>query len=145
MEQLYADLQQHLDRNFTIKKTIREKREMVLSSNDKAYLNIDWTENVDIKIPAEVQSAFFSNTSISIHNGYLYSAEDSGGFAALSDCKNHKAEAIHTAIQPMIEKLVDKGIKSLIIVSDSPTSKYRNNKKVWLTKQLTVHHKMNLH
>ena len=77
---------------------------MVLSSNDKAYLHIDWAENLDIKIPGEVQSAFFSNTFISIHTGYLYSAEDSGGFAALSDCKNHKAEAIHTAIQPMLIK-----------------------------------------
>ena len=54
MEQLYEDLQQHLDRNFTIKKTIRE---MVLSSKDKDHLHIDWAKNLDIEIPGEVQSA----------------------------------------------------------------------------------------
>ena len=32
------------------------------------------------------------------HTGYCYTKEDSHGFASLSDCSEHKAEAIHSAL-----------------------------------------------
>ena len=83
-------------------------------SDDMAYLHMDWAENLEIKIPGEVQSAFFSHTNISIHTGYLYSKADSGGFVSLSDVPNHRAEAIHAAIKPMVEKLVSSGIKHIV-------------------------------
>ena len=140
MEELFENLKSHLDRNFIMKKTIKQKRDEAVSSDDKAYVHIDWAENLELKIPGEVQSAFFSHTSISIHTGYLYSKEDCGGFASLSDNKNHKAEAVHAALKPLIQKLVDRGIKHIFIVSDSPTSQYRNNKNVFLTKELAVLH-----
>ena len=140
METMYENLKKHLERNFTIKKTIRERREMVMESADKAYIHMDWAENLEVHIPGEIQSAYFSHLSVSIHTGYLYSKDDCGGFASLSDENNHKAEAIHAALKPVVENLVDKGIKHLICVSDSPTSQYRNNKNVHLTKELAVKH-----
>ena len=115
-----------------------------MATTDQAYLHMDWAENLEIKIPGEVQSAFFSHTSISLHTGYLYSKEDSGGFVSLSDDGCHKAEAIHTAIKPVIEKLIERGIKHLVCVSDSPTSQCRNNKNMWLTKQLAIQHKITI-
>ena len=105
---------------------------------------MDWAENLEIQVPGEVQSAFFSHLSISIHTGYLYSKENSGGFASLSDEGSHKAEAIHAALKPTIEKLVDRGIKHIVCVSDSPTSQYRNNKNVWLTKELAKKHQITI-
>ena len=144
MKKFYEVLQKHLQRNFVIKKTLKERKETVMASSDQAYLHMDWAENLEIKIPGEVQSAFFSHTSISLHTGYLYSKEDSGGFVSLSDDGCHKAEAIHTAIQPVIEKLIGRGIKHLVCVSDSPTSQYRNNKNMWLTKQLAIEHKITI-
>ena len=140
----FDNLKKHLDRNFTIKKTIREKREMVMDSVDKAYIHMDWAENLEIQIPGEVQSAYFAHTSISIHTGYLYSKKDSGGFASLSDENNHKAEAIHAGLKPTVEKLVQNGIKHIVCVSDSTTSQYRNNKNVWLTKELAVKHQITI-
>ena len=144
MKKLYEVLQKHLQRNYVIKKTLKERKETVMATTDQAYLHMDWAENLEIKIPGEVQSAFFSHTSISLHTGYLYSKEDSGGFVSLSDDGCHKAEAIHTAIKPVIEKLIERGIKHLVCVSDSPTSQYRNNKNMWLTKQLAIQHKITI-
>ena len=140
MEEKYENLKKHLDRNFTIKKTLKEKREMVMDSDDMAYVHMDWAENIEIKIPGEIQSAYFSHTNVSIHTGYLYSRKDSGGFVSLSDENNHKAESIHAALKPTIDKLVETGIKHIICVSDSPTSQYRNNKNVHLTKELAMKH-----
>ena len=107
MKSLYESLKLHLERNFIMKKTIKERRETVLKSSDQAYIHMDWAENLEIKIPGEVQSAFFSHTSVSLHTGYVYSNEDSGGFVSLSDGGCHKAEAINAALKPVIDKLVD--------------------------------------
>ena len=115
-----------------------------MASDYQAYIHMDWAENLEIKTPGEVQSAFFSHTSVSIHTGYLYSKDDSGGFVSLSDDTNHKAEAIHAALRPMIQRLVQRGIKHIVCVSDSPTSQYRNGKMVWLTKELAVYHQITI-
>ena len=104
MELLYMKLKEHLHRNFTIKKTMRELREKVMESTDKALTHVDWAENLQVEIPSEVQSAYFSHLSISLHTGYSYSASDSGGFVSISDENNHRAEAVHAAINPTVEK-----------------------------------------
>ena len=59
--------------------------------------------------------------------------ENSGGFVSLSDENDHKAEAVHAALEPKIKQLAENGIKEFYIVSDSPTSQYRNGKAVYLT------------
>ena len=144
MKTLYEDLKKHLERNFVMKTTLKQRKEYVMNSDDQAYIHMDWAENLEIKIPGEVQSAFFSHTSVSLHTGYLYSKADSGGFVSLSDNGCHKAEAIHAAIKPVIAKLVQSGIKHIVCVSDSPTSQYRNNKNMWLTKELAVTHNITI-
>ena len=144
LDSMYKGLKDHLERNFIIKTTLRSRREMVMESEDMAYIHIDWAENIEVKVPGEIQSAYFSHKSISIHTGYLYSRQDSGGFVSLSDSSCHKAEAIHAALKPTIEKLVAAGFKHMVFVSDSPTSQYRNNKNVFLTKMLAVKYNISI-
>lgn len=144
MEELYENLKNHLNRNYEIKKTLKERRESVMASDDQAFIHMDWAENLEIKTPGEVQSAYFSHTSVSLHTSYLYSKEDSGGSVSLSDSSNHKAESIIAALRPLIQKLVDRGIKHIVCVSDSPVSQYRNGKMVWLVKELAVYHQITI-
>ena len=66
------------------------------------------------------------------------------GFASLSDENDHKAEAIHTSLNPKIKELAEKGFKEITIVSDSPTSQYRNGKNAYLTKQWAEHYKIRI-
>ena len=51
---------------------------------------------------------------------------------AISDCTDHKAPAIMTSMRLVLNDLVDKGIKKVNVVSDSPTSQYRNRRMVWI-------------
>jgi hypothetical protein len=141
----YEVTKEHLERNFVIKKYIKEKREEVLETNDKAMLQVDWAENGEVLVPEEVQSSFFGGrTQYSVHTGYQYTKEDSGGFVSLSDENDHRAEAIHAALEPTIKKLAEKGFKEIIIVSDSPTSQYRNAKHAFLTKEWAQKYKLKI-
>ena len=127
-------LKEHLNRNTVIKNYVREKREEACESEKKAMLQVDWAENGQIILPNEVQNAFFGGRiTYSLHTGYEYSKENSGGFVSLSDENNHKAEAINAAMEPKIKELSQRGISEVIIVSDSPISQYRNGKLTFLT------------
>ena len=125
----------HLNRSIDIKKYIKEKRIEVSNSSAMAMLQVDWAENGEVVVPGEVQSAFYGGRlHYNLHTGYQYTQTNSGGFVSLSDFSNHKAEAIFVALDPKIEELVEGGKTDIIIVSDSPTSQYRNAKMVFLTK-----------
>ena len=96
-------LKEHLNRNTVIKNYVREKREEACEPDNKAMLQVDWAENGQIILPNEVQSGYFGGRDVySLHTGYEYSKENSGGFVSLSDENNHKAEAFNAAMEPKI-------------------------------------------
>ena len=100
-------------------------------------LHIDWAEQPKLTEVKEIQSAFFNGRyAYDLHTGYCYTKEDNHGFASLSDCSDHKAEAINCALKQKLVNLVEKGKKRIVICSDSPTSQYRNSKKVYLMKKI---------
>ena len=128
-----------------IKQKVLEKREDALESDDKVMLQVDWAENGTIITPDEAQSAFFGGrNTYSIHTGYQYSKRKSGGFVSLSDENDHKAEAIHAALDQKIKELAGEGYKEITIVSDSPTSQYRNGKCAYLTSKWAVELKVKI-
>ena len=134
-------LKEHLERNLIIKKKIQEKKEEAIEVDNKAVIQVDWAQNGTIIVPDEAQAAFYGGRfDYSIHTGYQYSKEGSGGFASLSDENDHKAGAIHAALDPKIMELVEKGYDEVTIVSDSPTSQYRNGKNAFLTSHWAVTH-----
>ena len=128
-----------------IRTNVQDKREEVIASVNKVMLQVDWAENGEILQPEEVQSAYFGGRKqFSCHTGYQYSKKDSGGFVSLSDVNDHKAEPIHAALSPTIEKLVEKGFYEFYIVSDSPTSQYRNANHAFLTKRWAEKYKIRI-
>ena len=141
----YQQLKDHLNRNTVIKDYVREKRDEALESDDKAMEHVDWAENGQIVLPNEVQSAYFGGrVNFSLHTGYEYSKDKSGGFVSLSDENNHKAEAIAAAMEPKMKELAERGIKEVTIVSDSPISQYRNGKMTYLTSTWAKQFKMKI-
>ena len=79
-------------------------------------------ENGIIIVPNEVQSGYFGGrVNFSLHTGYQYSKENSGGFVSLSDENNHKAEAINCALEPKMRNLAESGKKERQVdLSDKP-------------------------
>ena len=129
----------HLDRDFVMKQELKKVRCDAQEEEDVAVLHIDWAEQHKITEVKEIQSAYFNGRySYDIHTGYVYTKEDSHGFASISDSSDHKAEAIHNAIKPKVEELVAKGKTKFVICSDSPSSQYRNSKNVFLMRRLCL-------
>jgi hypothetical protein len=128
---------EHLERDYIMKSEIKKVRIEASEDDDLAVLHIDWAEQHKLTEVKEIQSAFFNGRyAYDIHTGYCYTKEDSHGFASLSDCSDHKAEAIHSALKDKIVKLVENGKKRIVICSDSPSSQYRNSKNVFLMKRI---------
>ena len=129
----------HLERVSEMKREVKAMKVEAEENGDLAVLHIDWAEQHKLIEMREVQSAYFNGRwHYDIHTGYWYSKEDSHGIASISNCPDHKAEAVHAAIKGEITKLVEKGKTTIVIVSDGPTSQYRNSKNVFLMKRLAV-------
>ena len=69
---------------------------------------------------------FFVTKSVSMHTGMAYSASESFGFASISSTNDHKAEAIHAALQPIMKWVDGWWRVTQPIVSDSTVAQYRN-------------------
>ena len=135
----YEEYKNHLDHDFIIRTELNKMIIEASKDTELAVLHIDWAEQHKITEIKEVQTAYFGGRyNYDIHTGYVYTKEDSHGFASPSDSSNHGAEAIHVAIKPKVEDLVRKIKTKFIIASDSPTSQYRNGKNIFLMKKLAM-------
>ena len=88
----YIVLKEHLLRDMEIKRYMKLLRTRVLNTTDEAVIHVDWAENYALQTIREVQAAYFTDTTVSIHTGYCYSKQECFGFASLSDSGDHKAE-----------------------------------------------------
>lgn len=100
---------------------------------DEVVLHVDFSENYSCKWNAEIQQAHFGNAhrQVVIHQGVLYLKEKEPlSFASVSDDTRKTAEGIGAHIESIIRQIPS--IKVLTIVSDSPSSQYRNRYTLYI-------------
>ena len=135
----FDEYKAHLER---VSEMYMEQKAMKVESeqnDDMAVVHMDWAEQHKLSEIKEVQSAYFNGRwAYDMQIMFIYTKEDSHGAASISESPDHKAEAVHAAIKPEIEKLVRNGKSTIVMVSDSPTSQYRNAKNVYLMRRLAV-------
>ena len=86
-----------------------------------------------MQVPNEIQAAYFmNNTSFSLHSGYYYDADEEFGFCSISSSPKHTAEAVVTALRPIIDYCVSKNKKKIFFITDSTVAQYRNKTIVYL-------------
>ena len=135
----YEDYKKHLERNSTMKHEVKAMVLQALENGQIAVVYCDWAEQHKLSELKEVQSAYFAGRfHYEIHTVYIYTKEDCHGAASLSVTSDHRAEAIHVALRAEIERLKEQGKTTIIVVSDSPVSQYRNSKNVFLMKKLAM-------
>lgn len=108
---------------------------------NEVILVIDFSENYNLKYSKEIQSVHFgaSKGQLSLHTGAFYYKNTDKQiscktFCSVSSCLRHDACAIWAHLQPVI-KLIKKcvvGAKILHVVSDGPTTQYRNKSNFFL-------------
>ena len=127
-------LKEHLIRVHAQYKALKLAKEEAIENPEVCTIQIDWSENCAMRQSREEKSAFYHEDFISIHAVRVWSKEEMYSWASLSDATDHTASAVITSIEPLLENFVETGKKKVNIVSDSPTSQYRNKKVFWLVK-----------
>ncbi|WAR07948.1 hypothetical protein MAR_017906, partial [Mya arenaria] len=109
-----------------------------LKENMKAedvLIHIDFSENYNCKYHQETQSIHFgaSQTQVSLHTGVAYTREKTYSFTSFSDCLKHNPAAIWAHLEPIMTFLKEKSNVSVLhILSDGPTTQYRNKQNFYL-------------
>lgn len=112
----------------------------------EAVLHIDFSENYSLKYGAEVQSFHFggSRQQVSLHTAVIYTHDFATGSVAptsmctISRCLRHDAPAVWAHLITIIDETTKRNpfIDTIHILSDSPTSQYRNKFIFYLISQL---------
>ena len=121
---------------------VREVKNLALQpeSNVK-MLCLDWSENVELFQTRQEKSQYYHSVSASVNTAVLYEEDNVvRSMATISDVKSHKIEATLASMMKMFdEENVDfSSTKKFYLVTDSPTSQYRNKKSCLLMKLFAI-------
>jgi hypothetical protein len=125
--------------------SIKKIKENIMEN--ECLLHIDFSENYNTKYGSEIQSVHFgaSRSRLTLHTAVIYYHSDNGtktqSFCTISTCLRHDASSIWAHLIPIlreIEMLVPK-IRTIHIVSDSPSAQYRNKKVFYIMSQLQIY------
>lgn len=126
----------HLERAVNQFKAIKAAK-IEAETGEAIVVQMDWSENFALRDSMEISSAFFGAMQISIHPMVCWTASGTYTAAAISDCRTHQASAVFASLTPVIQEWTkEKRFQKLVVVSDSPTSQYRNRWAVWLLQNL---------
>ncbi|CAH2100821.1 unnamed protein product [Euphydryas editha] len=115
-------------------------------SVQEAFLHVDFSENYSLKFAEEVQAFHFggSRQQVSLHTSVAYTHNFTFGaiipisFCTVSDCLRHDAPAIWAHLVPLIQHVIEVNplIETLHLLSDSPSSQYRNKYMFFIITQI---------
>ncbi|CAF3901771.1 unnamed protein product, partial [Rotaria sp. Silwood1] len=121
-----SDLQQYMELVRLQFKSAKLIRQLALTSDSVATIQLDWSENYHLKQTRQERSAYYYEQQISIAAGYVWQQNNCFSFGCLSDETNHQSESTWAAIHDLLDELLNekstKPITELNIISDSPSS-----------------------
>lgn len=96
-------------------------------------VHMDFAENYTCRSLNEVQSAYWNQTTVTLHPAVVYykgsdSSVEHQSYAMISDETSHAASTVITMINALVPKLkeIDPQLERIHYWTDSPTSQYRN-------------------
>ena len=118
-----------------IDQILLEMKEIVADPAKKSkLLRIDWSENVELFQTRQEKSHYYTIISASINTGVLYEHDRVISLGTISDVKSHMAAATMAYVAEMLKSSDLSDTETLYVISDNPTSQYRNRKMVFLIK-----------
>ena len=133
------EINAHNIRKISQFRRIKEIRRIVDDQQNKAMaVRMDWSENATLFQCRMEKGAYYHDIHISVNTAVVYTGGDTvTSVGSLSDNKEHGKAGVSASFNSMIEALgVDMGtLNKLYIITDSPSSQYRNAGCAYLTKQ----------
>ena len=122
-------LKEHTERMIRQFRKIKRLKEVVKDPDSRAKLvRIDWSENAELFQTKQEKSLYYNSVSASVNTGILYEKDLVISLGTISDDESHKAFAIMASVTKMLKFTKLTNVDKLYIISDSPTSQYRNKK-----------------
>ena len=125
-------LQDHLHRVHSQYKAFKMAREEASSNQNVATIQVDWSENAKMCQSRKEKSVYYHEDSVCLHPMHIWTMDAHFPRLAISDITDHKASVVMPSLYQVFEDLYQDGIWKINIISDSPTSQYRNRHMVWL-------------
>ena len=111
-------------------------------------IRMDWSENAKIFQCRQEKSAYYHDKQVSINTLVLYQSEGRVScIGSLSDDTSHKNTAVWASLNVIFTKLnlIDfNDLDHFYIVTDSPSSQYRNKGCAYLTKEFATKHNISI-
>lgn len=111
-------------------KALRELKEGL--KKNEMILQMDFAENYSCRSLDEVQTAYWNQTSVTLHPVVVYYRRNEAllhrSFVIVSDDTNHSSATVCTFVDSLIPQLkkINPNLKLLHYWTDSPSSQYRN-------------------
>ena len=102
------------------------------SEGKTATIHLDWSENAKLIQARAAKSAHYNEDQISIQCMRLWNSETQSSVISISDITDHSAGAVWASLEPVLLQLTAKGVTKIYIVSDCPTSQFRNKSIFYL-------------
>ena len=127
-------LKDHLIRVHSQFKTFKAAREEAEQHENIVTVQRDWSENRKLIKSEEEKGGYHYENHVSLHPMYVWSLQGNYSKVAMGVSTNHTAPALMASLLPLLKELRDSGIRHLNVITDSPTSQYRNKGMFWLVK-----------
>ena len=144
LENEVKNMKDHLKRAHVQYSAFKKERLNAQEDENKLVVQIDWSENLKLRQAQEEKSAYYHEQQISIHAMYCWTYEGNESVAVLSDCTDHRAAAVWASLKPILQRGIANGQSNIVIVSDSPTSQYRNKDIFYLNNAFATEHDLSL-
>ena len=132
-------LQEHNRKKISQYKRIKEIKQIVSAPENKsAAIRIDWSEDATLFQTRQEKSDYYSSTQVAINTAVSYEVFGTQSHATISDATSRRAAAKWASMNVILEHLGQ--YDHLYIISDSPTSQYRNAFCAYLTKKYAEEH-----
>ena len=132
-------LKEHRDLIHAQYSAVKEEKQSLESDSEKAIIQLDWSTNFAIKQSRQTQAAFFFNTQIALHPMVIWVKHGTSSVCTISDETTHKASATWAGLVLSLKSLVEEKFTKIVLISDSPTSQYRNRFTIGLLRDFMEH------
>ena len=116
---------------------IKEIKE-IIAENNKSVIRVDWSENANLFQARKEKGSYYHNIQVSVNAIVTYQSSGVSSHGTISDAKSHKALAVWASLEKVLESFNLEQLKYLYVISDSPTSQYRNKYNAFFTKRFAV-------
>jgi len=126
-EKEFKELMKHQYRTISQYCAARKLKQEI--GDAECVVQCDFSENYYYKLGEETMSMHFgaSKQQISLHTCHVTLRNETRCFCTASLDTRHMAPSILAHLEPVLTDLQKHGVQKLHVVSDGPTSEYRNN------------------